>query len=295
MNRPSVKILVAALFSLAAVSTASAFSGRTADVDTSLEFSSWTSQSMTGRPGDTGTVLFTYNFNGNGSRLVEITPQFSGHVEWTEPDQAAGPFDAENGTGSVEIAFVVRKGASPGPTSVSMRVNVFNATRNATTNQTDLVELGSSALGATFEIEGAPIAGPPDSFAPFGVSPLVIGGGLLVLVGAAYILTRPRRRAYTPRSKALRETDEQPKRPREAPAGDTQQTSPEAKARKEVLILEAKRDDLRGQIEIARGRMERGEINEFVFNNLKKKKEEALAEVELKILESKAESREGNA
>jgi hypothetical protein len=294
MKRPSARIFVAALVVLGAVPTSSGFSGRTADVETSLEFSSWTQPTMTGKPGDTGTVLFTYNFTGNGSRLVEVTPQFSEAIEWTDPDQSAGPFNATNGTGSLEIGFVVRKGAFPGTTSVSMRVNVFNATRNETTNQTDLVELGSSTLRANVELEGAPAGVPISPVAPSGLSPFVIGGAVLVLVGGAYLLTRPRKRAYTPRSKALRETDETPKRPRESPTEETQQASPEAKARKGILILEAKRDDLRGQIDIARGRMERGEINEFVFNNLKKKKEEALAEVEEKIAEAKTESSGGN-
>lgn len=294
MRCRSVGFVLATVLLLGLVSQTFAFSARVADVDTSLEFEEWDGTDMAGRPGDSGTFLFNYSYAGNDSRFIEVTPEFSDSIEWTTPSATAGPFNSTNGSGALELGFLVREGALPGATSVSVRVGVFNATRNETTGELDLREIESSTLSANVDLEGAPATLPSPGFPPSNLS-LVLGAGLIAAVVGAYLLLRPRKRAYTPRSKALRETTEATKGPRrlEPPVGPPA-ASQEVKAHKEILILEAKRDDLVGQVEVARGRMERGEINEFVFNNLKKKKEEALAEVEagLERLHDESEGRD---
>jgi hypothetical protein len=253
-------------------------------VETAIAFAAWDSPEGSGRPGERGAFALAYEYAGEDFRVVEVTPQFSDSIEWTNTSFATEPFNGSDGDGMLQIPFFVRQNALGGDQTANFRVSVFNATRNETTGNFSLTELDSASQSAPFTITGRPTT--PTGRDIIGQYGLVAGAAVVLAIGA-YVLLHPKKPAYTPRSKALRETAESPKRGRTPPPIGTPPTALEAtggeKARKEILILEAKRDDLVGQIDVARGRLERGEINEFVFNNLKRKKEEALAEVEAAI------------
>ncbi|PSG96899.1 hypothetical protein BRD56_08070 [Thermoplasmatales archaeon SW_10_69_26] len=104
---------------------------------------------------------------------------------------------------------------------------------------------------------------------------VVVGGG----AGAYYLFRPPKQIKGEPRSQAMQDLEG------EEQTVETQ----EPEVHPQVKILEARAEDLRRMIELARERYEEGEITEHQFEQIKERKEADLEEVEAEIEEYRQE------
>jgi ribosomal protein S16 len=106
---------------------------------------------------------------------------------------------------------------------------------------------------------------------------VLVGGG----AGAYYLFKPPEQIKGEPRSQALQDLEGE-----DAAAAETD----EPEVHPQVKILEARAEDLRRMIELARERHEEGEITEHQFEQIKERKEAELEEVEEEIEDYRQES-----
>jgi hypothetical protein len=106
------------------------------------------------------------------------------------------------------------------------------------------------------------------------VGAVVVGGG----AGAYYLFRPPKQIKGEPRSQAMQDLE-----------GETTTEPEEPEVHPQVKILEARAEDLRRMIELARERYEEGEITEHQFEQIKERKEADLEEVEADLEEYRQE------
>jgi hypothetical protein len=109
------------------------------------------------------------------------------------------------------------------------------------------------------------------------VGAVLVGGG----AGAYYLFKPPEQIKGEPRSQAMQDLE----------GGAAAEAEPEEpEVHPQVKILEARAEDLRRMIELARERYDEGEITEHQFEQIKERKESELEEVEEEIEEYRQES-----
>ncbi len=244
--------------------------------------------------GTNGTLDLALDLHENGTYNATWTVTGDGNVEVLDVGGfETGNLTVTNATGDTpeyasSLSFHVPEG-STGTASFTVNVTLHeaqerNGTGNGTTNTTTVwAEVGSGTLNPTVDIVQPPTppAGPDED-----PNWLLIGAvGAVVAASAVggYALYKRRQEPLAPRrSRALQELEAEQERKPDARAEameEAREAQEQAQQSREVQILEAKAEDHQRGIDLARKRLDQGEITEHQFQRIKERKEEALERV----------------
>ncbi len=233
----------------------------------------------------------------NDSYTANVTFEFGPGFETPGPRVMAKSFtNVTNAT--FTIPFTVNASAIEAPVALGYSVNLSRVAADG--NVTFLGEFAESSILEIVPVPG--VVPPPTPVAPVNW-PIVVGAGAAVVAlgGGAYALyRRTSRPKVKPRSRVLQEMKleqrmeklekraEVSEDAREEIAEIKEQIRSVEKGRernREVMILEAKRDDVLKQITLLEKRRDMGGLTELQFNKMVEKKKLALAEAERELAE----------
>lgn len=227
------------------------------------------------RTGDGGTIHELGNVTPNQGILLEADVDFPDRerIQWNVTarvfldDVRVASGQQQTSGGSVSFPLQFNAPGEEGATDLRWEV-VVEYRDEADEAWTPLTTQEDTA---TFAVE--PLAPPPDPGIPWLwiliAGAVVVGGG----AGAYYLFRPPKQIKGEPRSQAMQDL--------EGGAASAEPEEPEVHP--QVKILEARAEDLRRMIELARQRYEEGEITEHQFEQIKQRKEADLEEVEEEI------------
>lgn len=171
--------------------------------------------------------------------------------------------------GAGELSFPLQFAAPSGEGSYELRWEIQVQYRDS--NEEAWTDLTTEEDTASFGVQ--PLQVPEGPGIPWLwiliVGAVLVGGG----AGAYYMFRPPKQIKGEPRSQAMKDLE----------GGGATATVQEPEEHPQVKILEARAEDIRRMIELARQRHEQGEITEHQFDQIRQNKEAELEQVEAEI------------
>lgn len=254
-------------------------------------------------PGETvhATVRVLQSPSGNYSGNVTATfRSTTDNLTLHNETRALAPWDG-NASGTfpvVQFAYAVPANATPGTHTVTFRVVIDDLDANATSNGTLAAQFLVTAPGPVL----------PDPGTPWALI-LLVAGAVLLVGGAGYAVAQRRRRPkVAPRSRALQQIEAERRLERlDERAEDNPEAAAEAQAireelrtqeaarqkSRELMILEAKREDALKSMDLLRKRRETGQLTELQFTKMMEKKQQQYEGIEREIAEMERRDAEG--
>lgn len=272
--RPQATLVLACILAMLAPTAAVAQSG---DVQVEVEATAGGPPLDTVHPGDE--VFVFANVTVPDRNDTAWRAYLNGTVNGTSVGSATQQLA---GNGSMELFFSYTAPRQPG--NYSLDYNVTVQSQDVSANATDGNETGDNGTAPwrTEHVEDDAIGftvealTPPDTGFPWAaLLPWLVGVGVVAAGGgAAYWWThRDRQIRGTARSKAMQELEGE-----SFEAGDE-----EPEVHPELKILEARADDVRRMIELAKERYEDGELTEHQYETIRDRKESELEEIQAEM------------